>query len=133
MAESTLSSDDVCRAQANVQRSKPLIDQSWANEFAKEWIASWNSHDLERILSHYVDDFEMSSPLIIARKKDPSGVLRRKSAIRDYWAIGLAADRAAITLLAARGHSDTAHSGDPRGGTTERDCSDRDDGRCKGI
>jgi hypothetical protein len=34
----------------------------------------------------------MSSPLIIERKKDPTGVLRGKSAIRDYWAIGLAAD-----------------------------------------
>jgi hypothetical protein len=34
---------------------------------------------------------EMSSPLIIERKKDPSGVLRGKAAIREYWAIGLAA------------------------------------------
>jgi SnoaL-like domain len=68
-----------------------LIEQSWANEFAKEWIAAWNSHDLDRILSHYVDDFEMSSPLIIERKMDPGGVLRGKAAIRGYWALGLAA------------------------------------------
>ena len=69
-----------------------MIEQSWANEFAKEWIAAWNAHDLERILSHYVDDFEMSSPLIIERRMHPSGVLRGKAAIRDYWALGLAAD-----------------------------------------
>lgn len=69
-----------------------MIEQSWANEFAAEWIAAWNSHDLERILSHYVDDFEMSSPLIIERRMDPSGVLRGKAAIRDYWAVGLAAE-----------------------------------------
>jgi hypothetical protein len=68
-----------------------LIDRVWADEFAKEWIAAWNSHDLDRILSHYVEDFEMSSPLIIERKKDPSGVLRGKAAIREYWASGLAA------------------------------------------
>ena len=68
-----------------------LIDQAWANEFAREWIDAWNSHDLDRILSHYVDDFEMSSPLIVERKIDPSGVLRGKTAIRNYWAIGLAA------------------------------------------
>ena len=68
-----------------------MIDQAWAHEFAKEWIAAWNSHDLDRILSHYVEDFEMSSPLIIERKIDPSGVLRGKAAIRKYWAIGLAA------------------------------------------
>jgi hypothetical protein len=69
-----------------------LLEQSWAGEFAKEWIAAWNSHDLDRILSHYVDDFEMSSPLIIERKMNPSGVLRGKVAIREYWGIGLAAD-----------------------------------------
>jgi len=68
-----------------------LIERTWANEFAKEWIDAWNSHDLNRILSHYVDDFEMSSPLIIELAKNPSGVLRRKAAIREYWAIGLAA------------------------------------------
>jgi SnoaL-like domain len=72
-------------------RRNQLIEQSWANAFAEEWIAAWNSHDLERILSHYVDDFEMSSPLIIERGMDPKGVLRGKAAIRDYWALGLAA------------------------------------------
>ncbi len=68
-----------------------MIDREWALEFAKEWIDAWNSHDLDRILSHYVGDFEMSSPLIIERKLHPSGVLRGKMAIREYWAIGLAA------------------------------------------
>jgi SnoaL-like domain len=52
---------------------------------------TWNAHDLDRILSHYVEDLEMSSPLIIERKIDPSGVLRGKAAIREYWAIGLTA------------------------------------------
>jgi len=68
-----------------------MIDQAWANEFAKEWIDAWNSHDLDRILSHYVQDFEMSSPLIVERNIDPGGVLRGKAAIREYWAKGLAA------------------------------------------
>ena len=58
-----------------------MIDRTWAEQFAKEWIDAWNSHDLDRILSHYVEDFEMSSPLIIELKKDPSGVLRGKTAI----------------------------------------------------
>ncbi len=40
-----------------------MIDQQWAQAFAEDWIASWNSHDMERILAHYTDDFEMSSPL----------------------------------------------------------------------
>ncbi|MDP9013943.1 MAG: nuclear transport factor 2 family protein [Pseudomonadota bacterium] len=51
-----------------------MIERTWAEEFAKEWIDAWNSHDLERILSHYADDFEMSSPLIMERNMEPSGV-----------------------------------------------------------
>ena len=67
-----------------------MINQQWANAFAKDWIDAWNSHSLERILSHYTDDFEMSSPLIVERMQEPSGVLRGKAAVRDYWAKGLA-------------------------------------------
>ena len=61
------------------------VDPAWAQEFADEWIAGWNAHDLERILSHYADDFEMTSPIIIERMGEPSGVLRGKTAIRNYW------------------------------------------------
>jgi hypothetical protein len=66
-----------------------MIEQAWAERFAREWIEGWNSHDLERIFSHYVEDFEMSSPFIVERMKEPSGVLRGKTAIRPYWSWGL--------------------------------------------
>jgi hypothetical protein len=68
-----------------------MIDSTWAHEFAREWIAAWNAHDLDLILSHYTDDFEMSSPLIIARMQEPSGKLKGKKQIRPYWQKGLAA------------------------------------------
>ena len=68
-----------------------MIDSAWANEFATEWIAAWNSHDLDRILAHYTDDFEMISPLIIQRGLEASGTLKGKAAIRAYWQMGLAA------------------------------------------
>jgi ketosteroid isomerase-like protein len=68
-----------------------MIDRDVARRFAEEWIASWNAHDLERILSHYTDDFEMHSPLIVERMGVPSGCLRGKDAVRPYWAAGLAA------------------------------------------
>jgi len=67
------------------------MDLQWAKDFAGEWVAAWNAHDLERVLSHYHDDFEMSSPLIVERMGEPSGKLRGKAAIRPYWAAGLAA------------------------------------------
>lgn len=68
-----------------------MIDSTWAREFAGEWIAAWNSHDLELILSHYADDFEMVSPLIIERMQEPTGKLKGKEQIRPYWQKGLAA------------------------------------------
>ena len=68
-----------------------MIDEAWAHEFAREWVAAWNAHDLERILSHYTDDFEMSSPLIVERMQVPNGTLKGKDQIRPYWRQGLAA------------------------------------------
>jgi ketosteroid isomerase-like protein len=67
-----------------------MIDTEWARQFAAEWIAAWNSHDLERILSHYSDDFEMSSPLIVQLMNEPAGRLKGKDAVAKYWKIGLA-------------------------------------------
>jgi hypothetical protein len=68
-----------------------VVDAAFASHFAAEWIAAWNSHDLDRILSHYTDDFEMRSPLIIQRGFDVSGVLRGKTAVGPYWRVGLQA------------------------------------------
>jgi len=68
------------------------MDRAFAEAFAQEWIAAWNSHDLDRIFSHYTDDFEMCSPFIVERMNEPSGTLRGKPAIRPYWEWGLAAD-----------------------------------------
>jgi hypothetical protein len=67
------------------------LTREFAEQFAREWIAAWNAHDLERIFGHYTDDFEMTSPLIVERMNEPSGTLRGKDAIRPYWSRGLAA------------------------------------------
>ena len=66
-----------------------MIDKAFAEHFATEWIDSWNSHDLDRILSHYSDDFEMVSPLIAQIANEPSGVLKGKVAVGAYWAKAL--------------------------------------------
>jgi ketosteroid isomerase-like protein len=68
-----------------------IINEAFARTFAAEWIASWNSHDLARILRHYSDDFEMFSPIIGERMREPSGVLRGKDRIAEYWGQGIAA------------------------------------------
>ncbi len=55
------------------------------SDLAPDWIAAWNSHSLDRVLAFYTDDFEMSSPHILNIMGEPSGTLRGKPAIRDYW------------------------------------------------
>lgn len=62
-----------------------MLDRAWAREFARDWIDAWNSHDLDRILSHYSEDFEMSSPLIVERMGLSSGKLAGKSHVAEYW------------------------------------------------
>jgi ketosteroid isomerase-like protein len=65
------------------------VDLAFAQRFAEEWAAAWNSHDLERILEHYRDDVVFSSPKIVQIMGDPKGVVRGKDALREYWGKGL--------------------------------------------
>ena len=67
-----------------------MIEKDFAEAFARDWIEAWNSHDLDRILSHYSNQFEMSSPKIIQISGEPSGTLKGKEAIGNYWAKALA-------------------------------------------
>lgn len=60
-----------------------------ARSFAAEWIEAWNAHDLDRILAHYSDDFEMTSPMIKVALEIESGSLRGKAKVRQYWQAAL--------------------------------------------
>jgi ketosteroid isomerase-like protein len=37
------------------------MDHDWARQFCESWVAAWNAHDLERVLSHFSDDIVFSS------------------------------------------------------------------------
>lgn len=67
-----------------------MITAEFAREFAAHWVAAWNARDLDTILSHYHNDFVMSSPKIAAIAGEPSGVLRGKNRVAAYWAQALA-------------------------------------------
>lgn len=54
-------------------------------KFAENWIASWNSHNLEDILSHYSDDIEISTPMIKLAGCIESGFLKGKENVKYYW------------------------------------------------
>ena len=61
------------------------MDPAFAQRFAHDWVAAWNAHDLDAILAHYAEDFEMASPVIVHMQVNASGVLTGKSAVRAYW------------------------------------------------
>ncbi|HSW12326.1 MAG TPA: nuclear transport factor 2 family protein [Solimonas sp.] len=67
-----------------------MLNREQAQHFAAEWIAAWNSHDLDRILSHYAEDFEFHSPFIAQIAGEPSGRLQGKAAVGAYWSKALA-------------------------------------------
>jgi hypothetical protein len=66
------------------------LQAEFARGFAEEWVAAWNSHDLEVILTHYEDDVELRSP-VAAKLLQGDGTVRGKVALREYFELGLKA------------------------------------------
>src|SRR4051812_29935646 len=65
------------------------MTKDFATAFAKSWVDAWNAHDLEKILSHYSEDFIIESPLAIQLYPQSNGIVTGKSEVRRYWTIGL--------------------------------------------
>lgn len=53
--------------------------------FAQEWIKSWNCHDLQKIMDHYANDIEITTPMIKLTAGIESGSLKGKASVEDYW------------------------------------------------
>jgi predicted ester cyclase len=62
-----------------------------AREFAREWADSWNSHDLDAIMSHYAEDVVLTSPVAARILNTPSGTVQGIRALRNYFTLGLEA------------------------------------------
>ena len=63
--------------------------QADPHTFAEDWVSAWNSHDLDRILSHYSPEIVFLSP--IAQQRTGNGRVVGIPTLRSYWAQGLAA------------------------------------------
>ncbi|MGH9563544.1 MAG: nuclear transport factor 2 family protein [Terracidiphilus sp.] len=61
-----------------------------AREFAADWVAAWNAHDLERILAHYAANVALTSPVAARVLGNPAGVVTGIDALRSYFGKGLA-------------------------------------------
>jgi uncharacterized protein (TIGR02246 family) len=55
-----------------------------------DWIAAWNARDLERVLTLYAEDAEMTSDRIPPLGFGASGTVRGKAQLRAYWGTALA-------------------------------------------
>jgi predicted ester cyclase len=64
-------------------------DDAWA--WANDWIAAWNVHDLERILKHYEEAVELTSPVAAQLLGKPDGKVAGKANLRAYFQRGLEA------------------------------------------
>jgi predicted ester cyclase len=67
------------------------LQQAFAHQFAHDWVEAWNSHGLERILDHYDDEVVLISPVALKLLKNGDGVVRGKSALREYFLRGIQA------------------------------------------
>ena len=66
-----------------------MATEAEAKDFAHRWIAAWNSHDLDAIMSHYAEDIVLISPTAAKLMEDPSGTVNGDAALRNYFKRGL--------------------------------------------
>lgn len=64
-------------------------EEAW--KLAEEWVAAWNEHDLERIVAHYEDGVELTSPVAAQLLGIPAGQVVGKANLRAYFQKGLTA------------------------------------------
>jgi len=64
-------------------------DEAW--ELANHWVAAWNSHDLDAIMTHYEDAIELTSPVAARLLGTSDGKVVGKANLRAYFQRGLEA------------------------------------------
>jgi hypothetical protein len=64
-------------------------DEAW--DLAERWVAAWNAHDLDLIMSHYEDAVELTSPVAAQLLGTSDGRVIGKANLRAYFQRGLEA------------------------------------------
>jgi hypothetical protein len=62
-----------------------------ARNLAHHWIAAWNAHDLDSIMTHYDDNVELTSPVAAQLLSTSDGKVVGKASLRAYFQRGLEA------------------------------------------
>jgi len=72
-----------------VRQQRARIFTASALGFARNWIQSWNSHDLSRIGAHYSHDVVFSSPFIQKLGICNRGMIEGRAELMEYFAMAL--------------------------------------------
>jgi len=64
-------------------------EEAW--KLASHWVAAWNAHDLDLIMTHYEDAIELTSPIAAQLLRTPEGKVVGKANLRAYFQRGLQA------------------------------------------
>jgi ketosteroid isomerase-like protein len=64
-------------------------DEAW--NLANHWVAAWNAHDLDLIMTHYEDEVELTSPVAAQLLGTTDGIVAGKANLRAYFKRGLEA------------------------------------------
>jgi predicted ester cyclase len=65
------------------------MTETQAHAFADDWIAAWNSHDLDAIMGHYAPEVVLTSPVAARLLDNPT--VSGKQALLAYFTRGLEA------------------------------------------
>jgi ketosteroid isomerase-like protein len=57
--------------------------------FTEDWLAAWNRHDIDAVLTHFHHDVVFTSPVAARLVPDTRGIVRGKAALREYWSAAL--------------------------------------------
>jgi predicted ester cyclase len=58
-------------------------DETW--KLANHWVAAWNAHDLDLIMTHYEEGIELTSPVAAQLLQTPDGKVIGKASLKAYF------------------------------------------------
>jgi len=75
--------------EASIGGTAMTREEAW--NLANHWVAAWNAHDLDAIMTHYDDAIEVTSPVAAQLLGTPDGKVVGKANLRAYFQRGLEA------------------------------------------
>ncbi len=66
-----------------------MLERQQARDYAEQWIAAWNAHDLNAIMKLYSPEVSFTAPTVIDRWHKPDGTLVGQNALREHFQRGL--------------------------------------------